>query len=69
MTYANDGLRFLLELAALISLGYWGFAEHDGVSQWLPGLGAPLVAEAVWGAFVAPRRRIPRRIRRGCGSR
>lgn len=55
MTYANDGLRFLLELAALVSLGYWGFAEHDGVVPWLFGLGAPLVVAAVWGAFVAPK--------------
>src|SRR5512133_1052111 len=55
MSYANDGLRFLLELAALASLGYWGFAEHDGVVQWLLGLGAPLVAAVVWGRFIAPK--------------
>jgi hypothetical protein len=53
--YANDGLRFLLELAALAALAYWGFAEHDGVVQWLLGLGAPLVAAGVWGRFVAPK--------------
>ncbi len=53
--YANDGLRFLLELAALAALAYWGFAEHDGVVQWVLGLGAPLVAAAVWGRFVAPK--------------
>ena len=53
--YANDGLRFLLELAALTALAYWGFAEHDGVVQWLLGLGAPLAAAAVWGRFVAPK--------------
>jgi hypothetical protein len=55
MGYANDGLRFLLELAALASLGYWGFAEHEGVVQWLLGLSAPLVAAVVWGRFVAPK--------------
>jgi uncharacterized protein DUF2568 len=55
MVYANDGLRFVLELAALTALGYWGFAEHDGVLQWLLGLGAPLLAAVVWGAFVAPK--------------
>ena len=53
--YANDGLRFLLELSALTALAYWGLAEHDGVVQWLLGLGAPLVAAAVWGRFVAPK--------------
>jgi hypothetical protein len=55
MGYANDGLRFVLELAALTALGYWGFAEHGGVLQWLLGLGAPLLAAVVWGAFVAPK--------------
>ena len=55
MGSANDGLRFTLELAALTALAYWGFAEHDGAVQWLLGLGAPLLAAVVWGAFVAPK--------------
>ena len=55
MGYANEGLRFLLELAALASLAYWGFAEQGGAVQWLLGLGAPLVAATVWGTFVAPK--------------
>jgi hypothetical protein len=55
MTHANDGLRFLLELAALGALAYWGFAEYDGAVQWLLGLGAPLVAATVWGLLVAPK--------------
>jgi Protein of unknown function (DUF2568) len=55
MGYANDDLRFVLELSALAALGYWGFAEFDGVVQWLVGLGAPLIAAAVWGTFVAPK--------------
>jgi hypothetical protein len=55
MGWANDGLRFTLELAALTALAYWGFSEHDGALQWLLGLGAPLLAAVVWGAFVAPK--------------
>ena len=55
MTYANDGLRFLLELAALGSMAYWGFSEFGGVAQWVLGLGVPLLAAAVWGRFVAPK--------------
>ena len=55
MGYANYGLRFVLELSALAALGYWGFAEFDGAVQWLLGLGAPLVAAAAWGTFVAPK--------------
>src|SRR5215203_3091530 len=55
MNYANDGVRFLLELAVLAALAYWGFAEFDGVVQWVLGLGAPLLVGGVWGAFVAPK--------------
>ena len=55
MRYANDGLRFVLELSALAALGYWGFEEFDGVVQWLVGLGAPMIAAGVWGTFVAPK--------------
>jgi Protein of unknown function (DUF2568) len=55
MTYANDGLRFALEMALLASLAYWGFSEHDGAVQWLLGLGAPLLAAVVWGSFMSPK--------------
>jgi Protein of unknown function (DUF2568) len=55
MGYANDGLRFLLELAMLASLAYWGFAEHHGVGEWLLGLGVPLLVAVVWGTLVAPK--------------
>jgi hypothetical protein len=57
--YANDGLRFLLELAALASLGYWGFAENDGVLRWVLGIGLPVLAAAVWGTFVSPKAGLP----------
>ena len=59
MTMANDGLRFTLELAALTSLAYWGFADHDGAVQWLLGLGTPLLAAVVWGMFVSPKASYP----------
>ena len=42
-------------MAALSSLAYWGFAEHEGVVQWLLGLGAPLLAATLWGTFIAPK--------------
>jgi hypothetical protein len=47
MGSANDALRFTLELAALASRGYWGFAEHDAGLQWL------LLELAVFGGGVA----------------
>jgi hypothetical protein len=47
--------RFLCELAMLAALAYWGF----GAGAWVAGIGAPLLAAAVWGAFVAPKARWP----------
>jgi Protein of unknown function (DUF2568) len=55
MDYANYALRFLLEMAALAALAYWGFHELDGVAQWLVGLGAPLLVAVVWGTFMSPK--------------
>ncbi|HET8627591.1 MAG TPA: YrdB family protein [Thermomicrobiales bacterium] len=51
----NLGARFLLELCALVALGYWGFKAGDGpLAKVALGLGAPLLAAVVWGLFVAP---------------
>jgi hypothetical protein len=53
---ANLALRFLLELAGLAALGYWGFATHRGPFVRLVfTIGAPLLMAVVWGAFIAPR--------------
>jgi Protein of unknown function (DUF2568) len=52
-------VRFLCELAMLAALAYWGFTVGRGVGAWVLGLGAPLLAAVVWGAFVAPRARWP----------
>jgi hypothetical protein len=52
----NLGVRFLLEVCALISLGYWGFRTGSaGAARYLLGIGAPLLAAVVWGMFVAPK--------------
>src|SRR5215212_7080716 len=61
MTYANDGLRFLLELAMLAALAYWGFTDHGGAIQWLLGLGAPLLVAVIWGVFMSPKASHPTR--------
>ncbi len=65
--YTNMTLSFLLELAALVALGYWGFYTGSGiVMQILLGLGAPLLMAVVWGLLLAPasarRLRNPRRV-------
>jgi hypothetical protein len=52
---ANLGLSFLLELCMLAGLGYWGFKTGQGWGvKVLLGIGAPLLAAAVWGVFAAP---------------
>jgi hypothetical protein len=55
----NLALRFILELCALAALAYWGFTTQDGTLGKIGlGLGAPLLTAALWGLFVAPRRRL-----------
>ena len=57
---ANLLVRFLLELFALGTLGYWGFVSGGNMfAKILLGIGAPLLAAVVWGLFVAPRAAVP----------
>jgi hypothetical protein len=63
LRYANLTLRFLLELATLVALGYWGFQVGEGLLlKVVLGLGAPLLAAVLWGVFGSPRavRPLPR---------
>lgn len=58
MQALNYTIRFVLELCALAALGYWGFTTgEDWAMKFLQGLGAPLLAAVIWGAFVAPKAR------------
>jgi len=53
---ANLALRFLLEVCALVALGYWGFKTGGSlITKLALGIGAPLLAAVLWGTFVAPR--------------
>ncbi|MFZ4267128.1 YrdB family protein [Streptomyces arboris] len=55
---ANEVLAFLLELAAVGCLSWWGFTAVDGVlPSVLLGLGVPAAAVTLWGLFAAPRAR------------
>jgi hypothetical protein len=47
----NLTIRFLLELAALAALGYWGWHQSDGPFRYVLALGIPLIAAAAWGSF------------------
>lgn len=58
----NLGLRFLLELGALVALGWWGWGAADATLVRVAlAVAGPVLAAALWGAFVAPRarRRLP----------
>ena len=50
----NLVLRFLLEIFALVAIGYWGFSQHTGIWRFIVGLGAPLLAAELWGTFAVP---------------
>ncbi len=47
-------LMFLLELALLAALGYWGWTQHEGLLRVLLAIGLPLVAAVLWGVFRVP---------------
>ena len=44
----NLGVRFLLELAALAALGFWGWTQHTGVLRYLLAIVLPLFAAFMW---------------------
>jgi Protein of unknown function (DUF2568) len=48
-------VAFASEIAALVALGYWGFAQDGPWGLRLAlGIGAPAVAAVLWGVFAAP---------------
>src|SRR5919108_3961807 len=52
------GVRFVLEIAALVALGYWGFETAESTAaELLLGLRLPLLAAVIWGLFVSPKAR------------
>ncbi|WP_338491567.1 YrdB family protein [Streptomyces sp. SJL17-4] len=55
----NEGLAFLLELAALTVLAWWGW---ESAEAWAPRLllavAAPAAAAVLWGLFAAPKARV-----------
>lgn len=52
---ANDVLRFLLELFAIVSPGVWGFVAWPLAWNILVGIGAPALAILLWALFRSPR--------------
>jgi hypothetical protein len=50
----NLTFRFLLELAALVSMGYWGWTQHEGFGRFLWTIALPIIAAILWGTFAVP---------------
>jgi hypothetical protein len=50
----NLALIFLLELAALAGIGYWGWQADDSVFRYVLCMGLPTVAALIWGIFRVP---------------
>lgn len=42
---------FLLELAGLVAMGYWGWTRHEGLMRFVWTIGLPVAAAAIWGVF------------------
>jgi hypothetical protein len=50
----NLAARFLLELSALLTMGFWGWRQGGGWLRFLLALGIPILASALWGTFAVP---------------
>ncbi|WP_246006734.1 YrdB family protein [Actinomadura pelletieri] len=54
----NEGLAFLLEMATIVWLVWWGFATGGNVLvDIVLGIGTPTAAMTLWGLFAAPKAR------------
>lgn len=48
----NLAVRFLLEMAALIAIGYWGWQQSNSLLLKIGlAVGLPLIAAILWGTF------------------
>jgi len=47
----NLALRFILEIAAHIALGYWGWTRSEGVLRYGLAISLPIVAAVIWATF------------------
>lgn len=56
----NLGLRFILEISALVVYGYWGFKiGNSGFTKGLLCIIIPVAIAVVWGVFGSPKASIP----------
>ncbi len=50
----NLAVRFLLELSALLAIGFWGWRQGEGLFRFVLAIGLPLIAAVLWGTFAVP---------------
>lgn len=50
----NLTLRFLLELAALVAVGAWGWQQREDGLRFALAIGLPLLLAIAWGVFAVP---------------
>ena len=50
----NLALRFFLEIAAFVAIGYWAWTAHTGVLRVVLVILLPVLAAFIWGAFRVP---------------
>ena len=50
----NLALRFALEVAASIAIGYWGWHQAEGPLRYAPAILLPLAAGTLWSIFRVP---------------
>jgi len=55
MAIANLALRFVVELAGVGALAYWGSQAADGPEALVLAIGAPLAMIVAWAVVVAPK--------------
>lgn len=51
----NDVIRFVLELFAVFSVSFWGFAGWPAPWNIVVGLAAPITVILLWGLFRSPK--------------
>ena len=51
---ANDLLRFILELWALVAFGYWGLNQSFGLFNYALMILLPVLVAVLWGVFAVP---------------
>lgn len=50
----NLAVRFLLEVATLLSMGFWGWRQGEGWLRFVLAALIPVVAAIIWSTFAVP---------------